>query len=355
MPPATALLVTADETLLDDLLRLAAASGAALDVAHDTGSALRSWSGPAVVLVGVDQATPLAGRRPPRRDQVHVVGHAPLADGVFRSALGVGAQNVVELPAGEGWLVELLTDAADGAAVAALTIGVVGGSGGSGATTLACAVGVVAAWRTPAVLVDLDPLGPGADRVVGLEDTAGIRWDALFESAGRLGARSLRQALPHLQDLAVLTWGPAGSRTLEPSVVGEVLSAAQRGHGLVVLDLPRQSHDSADHALTRCDDVVLLAGLSLPAVASAARVADRLRQTTPNVHLVARAGGSGSLDPRRVADMLGLPLLATVADQRRLAEHVDLGLGPVHSRRGPLARAARDVLGGLTGSAVPPR
>ena len=57
--------------------------------------------------------------------------------------------------------------------------------------------------------------------------------------------------------------------------------------------------------------------------------------------LVVRGRG---LDPEGVARVTGLPLLAEMADQRRLAESVDLGLGPVRSRRGPLARAAAQVL-----------
>jgi hypothetical protein len=48
----------------------------------------------------------------------------------------------------------------------------------------------------------------------------------------------------------------------------------------------------------------------------------------------------------QVARVLDLPLLATVRHQRRLAEQIDLGLGAVHSSRGPLARAARTVLDG---------
>ena len=44
--------------------------------------------------------------------------------------------------------------------------------------------------------------------------------------------------------------------------------------------------------------------------------------------------------PRRRRGALGSRCSRRCRDQRRLAEHVDLGLGPVHPRRGPLARAA---------------
>ncbi|UMG94017.1 hypothetical protein [Nocardioides sp. TF02-7] len=39
-----------------------------------------------------------------------------------------------------------------------------------------------------------------------------------------------------------------------------------------------------------------------------------------------------------------LPVLAQMRDQKGLAEALDLGLGPLRSRRGPLARAAAAVL-----------
>ncbi len=41
-------------------------------------------------------------------------------------------------------------------------------------------------------------------------------------------------------------------------------------------------------------------------------------------------------------------LTEAMADQRGLAESIDLGLGPVRSRRGPLARAAQEVLRDLS-------
>jgi secretion/DNA translocation related CpaE-like protein len=342
-----ALLITRDELLLDDLLRLAAAAGTTLDVAHDTTAALRSWVSASVVLLGADQADALAVQRPPRRDHVHVVGHGPVADGLFRSALASGATDVVELPAADAWLVELLTDAADGAARPALTVGVVAGSGGAGATTFACALAVTAAGAGPTVLLDLDPLGPGVDRVVGLDAAddggAGVRWDALVGSHGRLGSRSLRQALPDKDGLAVLTWPVGPPVPLDAGSVREVVSAAQRGHEVVVVDLPRAVDDVTAEVLPRCDQVLVVVEPTVTGVASAGKVVAVLRPLNQHLALVVRRSGP-TVPARDVADVLDLPLVAELASQRRLAEHVDLGLGPVHSRRSPLARAARVAL-----------
>lgn len=350
MPATTALLVTRDEVLLEDVLRLAAAAGVTLDVARDPDSALRGWPTVPVVLVGADLLAELAGRRPVRRDRVHVLAGQGIPDGPFRAALEIGAVDVVELPAAEAYVVELLTDAADDAAGGgsrrALTIGVTGGSGGVGATTFAAALAMTAAGSGPCLLVDADPLGGGIDRVVGMEDLDGIRWDALEQATGRLSSHALRQALPHKDGLAVLTW-PGGPHVADDGhAVSEVLSAARRGNHTVVVDLPRHGDPVGGEAIPHCDQIVLVTGVTVPSVAAAGKVAARLRQTARGLHLVTRNATAG-LPPDEVADALGIPLVTTMTDQRRLTEDIDLGLGPVRSRRSALARAAREVLGAL--------
>src|SRR3954447_3842386 len=124
------LFVTADETLLDELVRLAAAAGTTPEVAHDVPAALRAWSQAPLVLVGEDLAPELARVAPPRRDAVFVGLTAPVPGRVFQVALALGAESVAELPRSEGWLVERLTDVVDSGPARGLTIGVVGGSGG---------------------------------------------------------------------------------------------------------------------------------------------------------------------------------------------------------------------------------
>ncbi|NUR08222.1 MAG: septum site determining protein, partial [Nocardioidaceae bacterium] len=226
-------------------------------------------------------------------------------------------------------------------------VAVVGGRGGAGATTFATALALTAARVAPTILLDLDPLGPGLDRVVGLDgdaDQPGVRWDALTGSHGRLGSRSLRQALPHCDGLAVLTWGAGTPDAVDRGTAREVLSAAHRGHDVVVVDLPRYPDEAVDEVVARCDDVVVVAEASVSAVAAAGRVVERLRALTGGLGAVVRAG---PVPGDQVAGVLGIPLLAEVGHQRRLAEHLDLGLGPVHSRRSPLARASRDTLAAL--------
>ncbi|MEZ5096301.1 MAG: hypothetical protein R2731_09350 [Nocardioides sp.] len=211
------LLLTHDPVLTDELLRLAAAAGVTPELASDAGIALRGWAAAPVVLVGVDAAASLARLRPARRAGVYVVTAGPVADEGFRLALEIGAEAVLGLPRSEGWLVERLTDLDDSGPRRGRLVGVVGGCGGAGATTFAAALGQVAAAVGPTLVVDADPHGPGLDRVLGLEQAAGIRWDALLQTTGRLSARSLREAVPARGSLGVLTWPPGRAGRSRPS------------------------------------------------------------------------------------------------------------------------------------------
>ncbi|WP_395656607.1 septum site-determining protein Ssd [Nocardioides sp.] len=341
------LLITRDQALLDELLRLAAAAGVTPDVAADGGAALRGWTAAPLVLVGADVAEDLARISPTRRSHVYVVAWGGVPDDLFRVALAVGAESVAQLPRSEAWLTELLTDLGDlgaGASAEGLLVGVTGGSGGAGATTFACALGQVAARRGRAVVVDADPLGPGIDRVLGLEDRDGVRWDGLCDATGRLSARALREALPRREGLGALTWRAGAPGSLQAFAVREVLSAARRGHDLVVVDLPRTPDPLVDEVAARCDRLLVLVVPTVAGVTSAVRTCARHHDPT-RVRLVLRGSG---VDPASVARATGVPVLARMSDQRGLAEAIDLGLGPVRSRRGALGRAAAEVLDQLS-------
>src|SRR4030095_16119635 len=132
--------------LLDDLLRLAAASCVDVDVAPDPIGARASWAAAPLVVVGASVGAECAGARLPRRSGVvlAVRGRAPdrscvdggeppgggafsgggvsprlggspgsgVADGalgddeIWRMAGDLGAEHVVFLPAAESWLVD---------------------------------------------------------------------------------------------------------------------------------------------------------------------------------------------------------------------------------------------------------
>ena len=338
------LVITEDDDLLDEVLRLAAAAGVTPEVARSVAGALAGWAAAPLVLVGADSVRGLATARPSRRDATHVVTLGAVPHDLFALALAVGAESVVELPRSEGWLVEALTDAGDRAPSRGVAVGVVGGSGGAGATTFACALGQVGSRLGSAIVIDADPLGPGLDRVLGLELHDGVRWDALAQTTGRLSARSLHDAVPHRGGLGVLTWASGSPGSLQAFAVREAMSAAQRGHDLVVVDLPRARDALVDELVARCDALLVLTLPTVTGVAAAARMCARMRPAAAT-RLVVRGSG---VPVREVEQVCGLAQAVAMADQRGLAESIDLGLGPVRSRRGPLARAAQEVLRDLS-------
>ncbi len=341
-PRSSPLFATADPALLDALQPLAAGAGVAAGVASDVAGALRAWSTAPLVVVGPDLAVELALVGPARREGVHVATLGESFDELFRAAVAIGATSVVELPLAAGWLADELADLSDPHSGRGVVIGVMGGSGGAGSTTLACALGQAAGRAGPALVVDVDGSGPGVDRVLGLDDLGGIRWGDLQASAGRLSSSSLRDAVPRRAGVGALTWAAGDDEPLSAAAVREAVAAAQRGHGVVVADLPRQHMAVVDEVVSRCDLLLVVVRPSLTGVASAARL------------IAAQPGGvRAGLVLRRVpraipagevSAAVGLPVLAEMADQRGVDESVELGLGPLRSSRGPLVRAATDLL-----------
>ena len=338
VPP---LVVTADDALLAELLPLAAAADVAPTIARDALTGLVTWSRAPLVLVGADQAELVAQIAPDTRPHTFVVTRGRAPDDLVRTTLRLGAEQVVELPDSAHWLVEQLADLTERLPDRGRVIGVIGGSGGAGATTFACALGQWAARSGTAVVVDCDPQGPGLDRMLGMERQEGFRWDTLAGTSGRLSARALREALPRRGRLGVLSWYVDGRvQTLQAFAVRDVLSAARRGHRVVVVDLPRSPDALVDEVAARCDRLLVATVGSVVGVAGAARMSARFAEHA-DVGVVLRGE---ALDPAAVTRTVGLPVLAQMRDQRGLDEAVDLGLGPLRSPRGPLARAAARIL-----------
>ncbi len=378
----TILIVTEDEGLLDDLLRLCAAAGAEAQVAHGapadrTGwsrwSAADAWQQAPLVLVGDDCAgasTGLggAGAGPPgsaRRPGLLLVGRDLDDPGVWERGIRIGAEGVVLLPDAENWLTGRIADAAEGVGRPALTVGVIGGRGGAGASTLACALALCAA-RTGrrTVLIDGDPLGGGLDVLLGGERTEGLRWPAFAESRGRVGGAALEESLPRVHDLSVLSWDRGDSVTISGDAMKSVLGAARRRGGVVVVDLPRRMDDSVAEVLAQLDLGLLLVPAELRAVAAAHRVASRARMVLRDLRAVVRppggspGGGYGhGLDERETARLLGLPLVGELPWESGLLEAVNRGVPPGDDERGALARFSREfwdrsLAGGPGGTAT---
>ncbi len=356
------LVATGDSTLLDELLRLAAAAGVEVEAVPDAAAARRSWGAATGVVVGDDLARSLLLRPPARRDGLVLVGVDQDDASIWRRGVDLGAGHVVFLPDAEPWLVGWLADRADlqsgrGALGFGAVVGVVGGRGGAGASTLSVALGHAAARREAAVmLVEADPLGGGLDVMLGLEDAEGLRWPDLAGSRGRVSTASLRSAVLSQGGLGVLPWARDDVLQVPAEAVTAVLSAAARAHDLVVVDLPRSLDPASIEAVTRCSVVYLLVPAEVRAVSSAARVAVALGTLAARLEVVVRGPAPSGLTGEEIADALDLPLAGEMRAEPRLAAALERGEPPGGRPRGPLARLSarlvEELLSGPTTSRV---
>ncbi|GAA1535603.1 septum site-determining protein Ssd [Kribbella lupini] len=376
--PQPVLLATADELLLDDLLRLSAAAEVTPHVEKDLLGLRRHWQSAALVVVGHDLVDPFARTQPPRRPGVLVAAtaspslrvptgagpgfpssrassHPPLAmpddASIFRRALAIGAEGVYHLPGDESALGDRLADTLDGGVRTATTFAFVGGCGGAGATTLAAAVAVTASRRgVRTMLIDGDPLGGGIDLALGSETGTGARWPDLLNASGRVSAAALRAALPTVDDLAVLSWDRSDVTALPPEAMRSVLGAAQRSSDLVVVDLPRRTDPAAEEAFVRSTATFVVVPRDVRSCAAAARLVSPLREVATDLRVVAREPGLGGLSAVDVAKHLSLPLAAKLRFDRDLPALMDKGRFDPRPR-GALGRTAGELLDlfGLTG------
>ena len=189
--------------------------------------------------------------------------------------------------------------------------------------------------------VDADPLGPGLDRLLGMEDRRrrAVGGPRRAPPAGRVAgsargsAPARRAGRPHVVRPA--TAARRGDRAAGPGGRGA------RGHDLVVVDLARQGGALLAELVDRCDDLLVVTPATVPGLAAAARlVADLGRDGRAG--LVLRPGGVSDADAERVT---GLPVVAAVPTsavwpRRSTAASARWPRGPLAGRRRPAGDAA---------------
>lgn len=335
-----------DPGLRDELDRVAAAVG--VRVVHLGGRhpvSRKTWSAAAAVVLDHAAADRCGRLALPRRTHVSVLTGTEAATATWAAAITVGAQHVLRMPEQEGELVRELAEAAESArddGICGAVVAVIGGRGGAGASLFAVALAQAAA---DALLVDLDPWAGGIDLLVGGETAPGLRWPDLALQGGRLNWSAVRAALPRPRGISVLS-GTRRGYELDAGPVDAVIDAGRRGGVTVVCDLPRRLTDATQAALDAADLVVLVSPCDVRACAAAATMAPVLTAINPNLGLVVRGSSPGGLRAAEVADVAGVPLLASMRAQPRLAEQLEHG-GLRLRRRSVLASAARRVLGVL--------
>lgn len=369
------LLISTSLALIDRVVRLASTAALEVQVAPDAASATRHWLDAPLVMIGSDVS--MGHDLPGKRARVIVVHAQEEAGGdadtrdvetrrqrdMWRFAVEVGAEHVVELPEGERWLIESFRACADGPVRDGRVTAVIGGTGGVGTSTFAINLAVTANRRgLRTLVVDADAWGGGLDLVVGAEDVAGARWCDLRQVSGHLPAGHLDAALPRFGDVSVLSCSradlqhaSASPSRIDPTTMTSVVSAGRRSHDHVFVDCSRCPDDLLTSIIAASNAAVLLVGDHVRSTAAAAHHLSWLQGKVAPVAVVFATSPRGisrqdverALGVECVADIPYVPSMTSRADEgelpalpRAYASACDRVLDVVVEGNDPSVRAA---------------
>ena len=322
----------------DLILSAVAAQELVAEVVTDLDQLAEPWRQAGTVLVADDQAERLAGRALPHRDGVFLVGSDAAALSSWSAPL---AAQVIPLPTGAAWLGAVLADGSSRARAPVITV--LGGSGGVGASTLAAALAQLAGLgRGGAALVDVDPIGGGIDLLLGAEQTDGWRWPRLNGAEGQLG--DLRRYLPVVDGVSLVSMSRGQVFDLAREPLAAIVGGLRAWHSVVVLDAGRSLAPASREAVRLSVRQLLVVSAGVRGVAAA-------RQTVATygldrAELVLRRP-RGGLPADLVADAVGLPVLAELPEEARLAPAAERGEPPARGGRRRYRRAVAQLLGEL--------
>ena len=347
------LVLSSDEDLLDELLRLLAAAGAEPELAVGGPGMRRAYREAPLVLLGSDALASEALRSLPRRPGVVVVATAELPSADWARAVEVGAERVAVLPDDEAWLLSRAAAAVRSPVERGRLLAVGGSCGGAGVSTLATALAMVAG--DGALLVDADPWGGGLDLLLGGERAEGLRWPELTGLRGRVAGDALLASLPLVENVHVLAASRSGPQTVPPEALTAVVEAARSSGRTVVVDLPRAAPDGKEWSTATVAADADLAVLVVPALLRSATAARLLVDAAGSPWCAAQVvvrRVPGGLDADDVTEIVGRPVVAELAHDRGVTVRGERGKPPVVGARSPFGGAARRVLACLQPSAT---
>ena len=342
--PVRPLVVSADEPLLDELLRLLADAGAEPELATGGPALRRAHRDAPLVVLGADALGGGAVRALPRRPGVVGVSREPLSAAGWAGAVDAGAERVVVLPEDEAWLLSRAAAAVQIPADRGWLVAVGGSCGGAGSSTLAAAVALAAA---PGVaLVDADPWGGGLDLLLGAEGAEGSRWPELTGLRGRVDGEALVAALPEVGGVHLVAASRSAPGPVPADAVTAVTEAARASGRSVVVDLPRYGAGDgpvAEAVLASSDLAVLVVPARVRAATAARLMTDVPSAGWSAARLVVRHV-PGGLSRHEVADLVGRPVLGELPHDRSAGPRGERGEPPAVSPRSPLGPLARRIL-----------
>lgn len=348
----TVIAATNDQDLMDQIRRLVAVSAQEVQCVSSISQAQGGWGSASLVLVGSDLVADVRSAALPKRDQLVVVAHSGATDTIWREAMSVGAQGVVQLPDDEDWVADQLAAIAAEQSRRGMIVAALGGSGGVGASSFVAALGVAAITlgKSP-VVVDLDPVGCGIDVVLGSDQAEpGVRWSELYRVSGRVPSKSLVSGLPSVNEIPVLSWGDQEPQLPTKEVVGVVLDSLKGSFDVVLVDLPRSSRETASVVLSRAQAVSFLAHAGVVGGVAAKRASCWLLESHQTVDLLIRPERGRGTDPTEIRDLgelLDIEPFLVVPNCKELAGELESGLPPGSHPKSKLGAVAREYLQGL--------
>lgn len=235
----TALYIGPPDALADRARRIVIAAGFEWEAVAAAECGVR-WRIADVVLVNASETGQVILEDPVRRGDVLVLAESAVDQTVWQHCVSLGVEDVVLLDESEPWLVDRLGRVGGGVPDEGLVVGVLGASGGCGASTLAAGLAVAtgAAFGT-SMIVDLNGFGGGYDLQFGAADWSGLSWHELADISGRISGESLREAVPSVDDIAIVGFARDNPMCEVPDRARRaVLLGARQAAGLTVVDLP---------------------------------------------------------------------------------------------------------------------
>lgn len=339
------LVIGPESELRDEVLRLAATTGVPAQTIDPRELSQGPWTAAALVVIDAGCADQVSALALPRRSGVLIVAPGSPSVALWAAAVSIGVEQVLEVPAGQAWLAERLSDVASGLGPLGTLIAVIGGCGGAGASTLAVALALsaVGSGHEP-VLIGADPWDGGIDITLGAEDVPGPRWPDLATISGRLSSTAILDGLPQAHGVRFLSSArshPSGPVPLP--ALSAVVTAAVRTGGPVVLDLPRAAPDMARWVGAVADLCLMVCSATVGGVLAARSLSAELGWAASNSGIVVRVGLGSDVDDVALASTVGLPVLVRLREETQLVKDSRQGEPPGRRRRSRLARSCVDL------------
>jgi secretion/DNA translocation related CpaE-like protein len=333
------LLVTADSLIINSVRGIVEPLGIDVQVVGSPLIARDIWESSAFVLVGSDLAGECVENLAPRRSHLIVVHNKEQSEGegiaqpnferdIWRHAVALGAENVLELPAANFWLVDALSPFVSSqptkGIVGSNVISVIGGSGGAGASTFAVNLAAIALSQGMAsVVIDLDRFGGGIDLILGAEEISGTRWPDIDPGAGRIAEDTLRAALPKVNGVTFLSQSRTASGEVTIEVIAAVVDAARRAFDLVVLDLPREHSECNDLLIGQSLLTCVITRNHVRSIAASISLAQWVRKLGNQTRFVVISDSKGlglpdvcgALGDQGITEIPFMPAMTTRADE----------------------------------------